>query len=144
MASRTSEKMVKDVLMSDYGPKSDGTNPTLSPFIATAAVMVTRVATCAAAKDMTLTSEELRLIETWLAAHFYVMSDQVAASRSEAGASASHQGQTGMYLEASKYGQTALTMDYSGCLAALSKHRRATAAWLGLPPSEQTPIEQRS
>lgn len=129
MAIRTDEDKVKDVLMSDYGPKSDGNLPPLDPFIRIANLMTTRAYTCSVTNGVALSTDELVEIETWLAAHFYVCSDQVAQSRSEAGASMSFGGTLGEGLMSSKYGQTALIIDASGCLKKLGK--RAVGMWLG-------------
>lgn len=117
--------------------------PTLTGFIATANAIVDRVATCAISKGMSLSSTELELIERWLSAHFYVMSDQNYASKSTGGQSASFQGKTDMSLAASKYGQAAMNVDYSGCLSAISKRAFASTAWLGRNPPDQTNWEDR-
>ena len=140
--ARTTAAAVQAVLApgKDYDTEDE---PSLDPFIDTATAIVDRVEDCAVAKDRTLTDAELELIERWLAAHLYAMSDQTYASKSTAGASASFHGQTGMHLEATKYGQTALTVDYSGCLSAISKRQVARLVWLGKPPSEQLPYTDR-
>lgn len=119
-------------------------SPSLTPFIDTANALVTRVATCAATKGITLSAAELELLERWLSAHFYCMSDQTYSSRSTGGASGSFHGQTGMALDATKYGQTAQMLDSSGCLVSLSKRQTAGAFWAGKRPSEQTAYEDRS
>lgn len=142
--ARTDADAVKGILLDDYDPAPEvGDAVDLSPFIATATVIVSRVATCAAAKDLTLSAEELELIERWLAAHCYAMSDQTLASTSTEGASASFHGQTGMRLEATKYGQMATTLDFSGCLTAIDKRQVARGFWLGKPRSEQIPYVDR-
>lgn len=143
MATRTNATRVKDVLMSDYGPKSNGQLPTLEPFIRVANLITTRVNACATENDITLSTEELIEIETWLAAHAYSCSDQVAQSRSEAGASMSFGGILGEMLKSSKYGQMALMVDYSGCLAKLGKGK-AVGAWLGIPVRSQTSWDTRN
>ncbi len=48
-----------------------------------------------------------------------------------------------MGIEATTYGQTALTIDYSGCLTAINKRQFASATWLGKAPSEQISYEDR-
>lgn len=118
--------------------------PDLTGFILTANKIVSRVATCATAKGLTLDSEELELIERWLSAHFYVMSDQNYTSKSTGGQSASFQGKTDMSIAASKYGQAAMNVDYSGCLTAISKRQFAGVTWLGKTASEQLTWEQRN
>ena len=140
--ARTTASAVKGILLKDY-PAPDEEQPSLTPYIETANVIVTRVATCATARDRTLTSTELELVERWLAAHFYVQSDQTWQSKSTEGASASFHGQTGMHLESSRYGQAAMDIDYSGCLASFSSAQSVTFGWLGRPPSEQTAYSER-
>jgi hypothetical protein len=143
--ARTTSAAVKDVLRlgSLGGDYDDANEPSLTPYITAANLIVTRVNTCATARGRTLSAAELAEIETWLAAHFYVQSDQTYASKSTGGASASFHGQTGMYLESSRYGQTAVSLDYSGCLSALGNRRTAAGYWLGRRPSEQTDYSER-
>lgn len=146
--SRTSSSAVQGILRvgSQGGDYDDENSPSLDPYIASATVIVDRVATCATAKGKTLTSTELELIERWLAAHFYCMSDVTYQSRSTAGASASFTGQTGMYLEGTRYGQMAVSLDYSGCLLAIAtgaQRKTAGFVWGGQRPSEQTNYSER-
>lgn len=143
--SRTNEAAVKGILLSDYGPDKDGNEPSLEPFIDTAASMVDDLVECATAKGKTLSAGKLELIERWLAAHFYVQSDQTYASKSTEGASASFHGQTAMYLESSRYGQTAMRLDTSGCLDGRGGSERKVAGgfWLGKRRSEQIPYVDR-
>lgn len=142
--ARTTSTVVKDILLDDYGPLRDGTEPSLTPFIDAASVVVDRVATSAAAKGKTLTETELANIESWLAAHFYVMSDQVSAEGKSGERWYKYQGQTGMMLDASKYGQTAKLLDYSGSLAALQGRKVAALNWLGKTTGEKLEFEERN
>jgi hypothetical protein len=137
----TSQLSVKEVLLADY----DAANcPSLQPFIDAANVIVLRMIPLAAARKVFLSNAELRIIETWLAAHFYAQSDQPYASRSTLNGSGQFQGRTDMYLESTKYGQTAMRLDTSGVLDALNKRKVAGLQWLGKPPSSQIPYDQRS
>ncbi len=115
----------------------------LTPFIDSASSIVDRVAACATNKGKTLSSTELELIERWLSAHLYMMSDQQYASKSTAGASASFRATGGLSLDGSTYGQTAKIVDHSGCLAAFDKRQTAQLVWLGKAPSDQTDYEDR-
>lgn len=142
--SRTKKELVIAVLMDDYGPKADGSTPDLSPRIDTATVIVDRVNVCAVAKNIALTGTELELIERWLAAHFYAIVDKPYQSKSTGGASASFQGQTGMRLETTHYGQTAMNVDYSGCLENINKRQFGRSAWLGKPANSQLSWDQRN
>lgn len=138
--ARTTATAVKDILLKDY----DSINqPGLEPFIETASVIVDRVVTCAAGKDITLTTEEQELIERWLSAHFYGMSDQPYTGRSTLRASGQFQGKTEMYFEATKYGQMAVSLDPSGCLDNIGKRQKVRAFWLGKRPSEQVEYRDR-
>lgn len=135
---RTTSSAVETLLAGDY----DGTT-SLTPHIDTATAIVDRVEDCAAARDRTLTEVELELIERWLAAHFYAMVDQPYQSKTTGRSSATFQGRTGMHFEATKYGQSAVNVDYSGCLAAIGKRRSARVVWLGKPPSSQVDYVDR-
>lgn len=143
--ARTTETAVKGVLRlgSEGGDYDDANNPDLSPYIDSASLIVDRLVTRASNKGFTLTTNEKEMIERWLAAHSYVMSDQTYASRSTSRASASFHGQTGMGLDASKYGQYAKALDPSGCLATLFYGKRAGGFWLGKTDSEKLDYEQR-
>jgi hypothetical protein len=127
----------------DYGPKEDGTLPDLTPYIETAAVVVDDVIECATRKGKTVSAAKAEIIERWLAAHFYGVSDKPLSSESEGGASGSYHGQTGMYLDATLYGQTAKLLDTTGCLLNQEKRQVAVGFWLGKPKSSQVPYEQR-
>lgn len=139
---RTTETMVKD-LLAPAGDYDLIGCPSLKRFVIAASVVVTRVKACAADKGMTLSTDELREVETWLAAHFFKMSDRQYSSRSTLDASGQFGGQVGMGIEATTYGQTALALDYSGCLTAIMKRQFASGYWLGKAPSEQTDYVDR-
>ena len=114
---RTDADAVKAVLLEAY----DGVNlPDLATFIGGAELIVDRVETVASDADTPLTDEELERIECYVAAHLYVQSDQNYRSSSIDRSSGSFQGNTGMYLEGSKFGQVAMLMDYSGALSKIN------------------------
>lgn len=145
MAARTTSQRVQDVLLDDYGRRADGTYPNLAPRIRAANLLTSRVATAAAARGVTLSSDELAEIETWLAAHFYAVTDKPYESKTTEGAQAKFVGKTGMHLQSTHYGQTAMDLDWSGTLRAVgSEQRRSVGAfWLGKVPSEQIDYDQR-
>jgi hypothetical protein len=124
VAQRTTPDAVRAVLQKDYNARE---RPSLSRQIQTSSVVVSRVVTCAAAKGVTLTAEETELIECWLAAHFYAVSDRPYASRSTLQASGSMDGKTAMNLDATLYGQQAKVVDASGCLAQIQAAATAPA-----------------
>lgn len=131
---RTVANAVENILLDHYD--SDG-NPSLVPFIEIATDIVTRVSACAATRGATVSSTTLELIERNLAAHFYLLADQVAKEKVTGDAEVKFQGETGKGLDGTQYGQTAMTLDHSGCLASMSKGRVASVMWLGKAPSDQ-------
>ena len=135
MAWRTTQEDVEGILGRNYDSAAD---TSLTPFIRTANALVTEVVSCASDRSVTLSTTILAEIECWLAAHFYGHSDQFFAEKKTGDASATFQGETKMNLQSTQYGQTAITLDVSGCLAAISSGARASVAWLGRPPSAQT------
>jgi hypothetical protein len=140
MAWRTTHEEVVQLLGVNYNAvaKTD-----LSVFIETANLLTTEVVTCATSRGKTLSSELLKKIEGWLAAHFYGCSDQFYSSKKTGDAQGTFQGQTEMHLKSTQYGQNAITLDISGCLASFSKGTRAGVVWLGKPPSEQIDYKDR-
>lgn len=134
--SRTTASAVESVLAAG-GDYDEERRPSLMPFIDTAAAITSRVQQCAARKGKALTLEELELVERWLAAHAYAQSDKPYTSKSTEGASASFSGQTGMGLDSTLYGQMALRVDPSGCLAAIDKRQQAGGFWLGRQARDQ-------
>lgn len=113
--------------------------------IKAASPIVDRVSSCAANKDVTLSSDELQNIEAWLAAHLYVQSDRTVSTESKGQASGSYQvGQLGRGFDSTQYGQTAIDLDYSGCLNNINKKQRAKALWLGKVTADQIDAADRS
>lgn len=138
---RTTELAVETLLGDDYNGTID-----LGQFIESATVIVSRVAICATSRGKTLTATELELIERWLAAHAYAQNDQTYSKKQTEKSSGSFHGQTGKGIESSRYGQMALTLDHSGCLAAIASgtdRKTARLDWGGTPWSDQTPYYQR-
>lgn len=139
--ARTTSAAVQAILLQDYDSVDA---PSLKGFIDTAAALVGRVVECAARKGVTYSPLELELLERWVAAHLYGMSDQPYSARSTLRASGKFQGETGKYFEATKYGQVATTLDTAGCLDVLGRTRFVSATWLGKRPSEQINVADRS
>src|SRR5207249_294049 len=98
------------------------------------------VSSCAAGKGLNLTTEELREVETWIAAHLYTKSDPVYTSRTTSAAS-------GVFVRAPNnpepYKDGAIAIDPSGCVNAALNQLRAGGFWLGKAPSEQTDYKDR-
>lgn len=135
---RTDPEQVKGVLLDTYNGSAN-----LSPFMRGAKIITDAMIRCAQKKGITHTDDEIIEIETWLAAHGYAMSDQVAESERDLNANVTYQGKTDMALNATKFGQHALSLDYSGCLNAIGKHRKQSILWLGKDPSAQINVWDR-
>lgn len=141
MARRTTFSAVEILLGGNYGELPDGTRPDLIPFIDAASAVVDDVAACGVRKGKPYSAARLELIERWLSAHYYTKMDPVYTTESTDKAS-------GAYVRDADcpepYKSGALNLDPLGCLAAILKGARASAFWLGKPPSQQTPAVDRS
>jgi len=114
----------------------------MRPFLDTANALTDKVA----AEDSSdeLTDAMLAEIEKYLAAHFAAHRHQQYASESTGGASATYQGQFGMGLSSTQWGQSAMIMDVTGYLRDLDEGvTTVDVTWLGLPPSSQTDYANR-
>ncbi len=116
---------VREVLTTDYGANKAAA---LTRAIAASTTLVARLVACAADKGTPLTDDEQANIAVYLAAHFYCVSDRLYTSRNTAGVSGSWS-MAGLEggLRSTPYGQTALTLDPSGCLTAQDKRQTADA-----------------
>lgn len=137
--SRATEADIRTVIETDA-------DISLVPFISAAGSLVDYVS--AQDTGSVLSAAQLRDVETWLAAHFYAIRDQQYQAKSTDGASATFQGTTGRALDSTFWGQQAMLLDVTGCLSGLNQDAqrgkiKATATWLGLPPSSQTSYEDR-
>lgn len=129
MAARTDAATVKSALLRNYDTVN---NPSLTVFINAASRLVDRVETCALSKGITLSTEELTDLETWIAAHFYMAGPDLGFSaKNTQSAGATFQGKTDMAFKSTFYGQQAILIDYSGCLNAISQGNRVGGFWLG-------------
>ncbi len=131
--SRTSESDVRAIISSD-------STLDLSPFIQAASSLTDHVDTCDTAG--LLSARQLREIETWLAAWMYERRDQGYTEKETGEAKARFQGKTDMYLASNYWGQTAMILDITGCLAGLQEQvvngkKQVQLLWLGKPESEQ-------
>jgi len=110
-------------------------NISLIPFINAAAAMVTKH--CAVFTDYT--SEELELIERYLAAHFYTLIDPRPTQETAGKVSRWLQSKVGLGLSTSHYGQMAMRLDWRGGLASLDARtakggaRTVGISWMGIP-----------
>jgi hypothetical protein len=136
MPIRTKADIVESILGNNYDGSAD-----LVPFIRVASNIVTWIDEVCDVDNL-MSASELKELEAWLAAHFYHAQDHMYSSKSTGGASGSFQGQTAMNFSATFYGQTALLMDTSGCLAKRQKEVeqggriKAGMTWIGTKTSE--------
>lgn len=134
MASfRTTDAKVRAVLNDDLDTIK------ITPFIEVANNLVTDfiVTECGASYSAT----KLELIERWLAAHFYSITDRRLSEKQTGKASGVFQGRTNMGFNATLYGQQAKILDTDGCLAKLDAtegSRKIGAKWQGTKPSNRT------
>lgn len=126
---RTTSSRVESILVSDYDGETD-----LTIYIESANSMTTDIAECAEENGTTLSATKLELIEAWLSAYFYALMDKPFVRKQTADASAEFQVAKD---RSNNYLQGAMSLDPTGCLAALSSGNNAQAYWLGKPPSEQ-------
>lgn len=138
--ARTTDTAVKAILLKDYDANRV---PDLTPFIEAASAIVDDIIACAAETGAAITTERRELVERWLSAHFYKMSDKEHNSASNLGASASFTGQFAMGFDSTRYGQMAQRLDNTDCLENIDKTQQVRLDWLGLRPSEQTDYDQR-
>lgn len=138
--ARTTPDLVKGILLKDYNTR---TNPDLTPFIDTAHAITNRLAFATTDKGLILTTTELELIERWISAHCYCLSDKPYESNKTLDAEAKYQGKTKTGLDATLYGQMALDLDWTNSLANLSQRKRVRAFWLGKQPIDQVDYYDR-
>jgi hypothetical protein len=115
--ARTTSTAVCAIIDTSLGDES------IAAFIRTANQMVT-AHLGSVGLDGTLLTE----IETYLTAHFITLRERRVMSESADGVSFTYEGQSGVGLDATGYGQTAQVLDTSGTLAQLSDEDRI--AWL--------------
>lgn len=137
--ARTTSAAVIAVLGRDYDTVN---NWSLSPYIEAANGLINQLINLATANSRPIpTSTQAELLERWLAAHYYTKADPTYSSKSTSGASGSFiRGKT----EPEPYKDVVLGLDPSGILNALLNRLTAGGVWLGKPPSEQTPYEERN
>ena len=130
MALRTTDAEVRAVIETED-------DHDLYPFMLNSNVLIDRVQTKSTANNTPLTANELKVLETYVAAHLYFLRYPKVAELNQGKIKAKFQvGQLGKGLEASYWGQYALSLDHSGTLAAVTGSSNAgvqhvEASWLG-------------
>ena len=125
--ARTTQEAVRAIIATDD-------NLSVLPFIETATTLVDWLDSCDTSNE--LSDSALEVIERYLAAHFYAHRDQLYSEKKVGKSSGKFQGQTAMVLSSTQYGQTAMLLDVTGCLARRSKQAEKgttspNMAWLG-------------
>lgn len=132
MAIRTNDEAVRAII-------ENCSSISMTPFMHAANSLVDKIDTYDT--EGVLSNSDLKLIETWLAAHFYGVRDAQFQSKSTQGASGGFQGQTGKFLELTWWGQQAMLLDVSGYLRNLNDGKvnmLPQLLWLGTAPSQVT------
>lgn len=129
--ARTTAELVKGII------EVDELTSDLAPYIETANELVTEL--CAPAGYL---DSRLELIERWLAAHFYAVTDPRLKSESFGKSSGEYQSKIDLHLNLSHYGQQAQLLDTQGKLAQLNEavgkgKPQATIKFLGSTSEEQ-------
>lgn len=142
--SRTTESRVKAVLAQQFNCD----NAKLAEHLAAASGMVDWIDVCDVGNVNS--DAQLAIIETYLAAHNYGVSEQLLSSKSEGGSAGSFQGQTGKYFEATIFGQQAIAHDLSGCLArkqmelVKGQQFKTQFGWVGTRGSARRTYDERN
>lgn len=118
MTARTTTAAVKLIIGTTL------TDAQIQAFIDTATLVVD-----ANLLDKGLSTDLLTQIETWLAAHLLSMRDQRTSARKIGDVSFTYQGQTGLGLDATLYGQQVKLLDTSGTLASLGRRRASVTVY---------------
>jgi len=140
--ARTTSDNVKGILLTNYDTAA---SPSLTPFIDTASAMVDALVTKASSRSLTINATLLEIIERWLSAHYYAHADQLLTSKSTAGASGSFQGQSGMGLDSTQYGQAAKRLDPTGILAGMDDSAGVVEMhWLGKTAPNKSTYQERN
>lgn len=108
MANRVTSSEVKEIIDTDIAD--------VTVFITPANLIVT-----AKLANNGLAETHLKEIERWLAAHFVATKDQRIQSTGIGSTSVSYQGQTGLGLDSTFYGQQVKVLDTTGELNRLGK-----------------------
>ena len=113
MANRVTEAEVQAIIDVDSSVSD------ISPFITAANLFVTNVFS----GDTQVGSDTLKEIERYVAAHFICCIDPRARKEENEEVMVEYTGEFGKGLESTRYGQAALTLDFTGKLATAGKKR---------------------
>ncbi len=108
--ARTSEDTVRDVIITDP-------DLPIQHHIDNAGVVVDDIVTTASDLGITITTAKLKLIETYLAAHFYALVDLQPMEEQTGRGRIVYEGKTGKYFELTRPGQMAIALDPTNTLS---------------------------
>jgi hypothetical protein len=112
--ARTTDELVEGII------DVDSTIP-LTPFIDAANALVTQ---CCTNLTIDYETEQLTMIETWLAAHMYTVRDMRAVSEKAGSVAEKFQSKVDLGFSTSHYGQMAMRLDFYGGLANLDEQSK--------------------
>jgi len=122
MAIRTEECEVREVI--DVDPDAS-----VTIHIKNANIVVDKISSNATTLGITITANELKLIETYLAAHFYALFDQQPSEEQVGPRSRTkYQGKTAMAYDSTLWGQLAKELDPTNTLGS---QVNVSVNWLG-------------
>lgn len=107
--TRTTDHAVAKIIETDVGDD-------LLPFIEAASIIVDRIA----GLSLPPSNLELELVERWLAAHYYGVYKQRAASEGAGSVNESKQYWLGYGFQTTMHGTQAMTLDSTGTLSAIN------------------------
>lgn len=136
MAWRVTEREVREIIPT-------GSLVSIKPFI-DAANALTNYVSSQDSRSI-LTSALLISIEKQLAAHFYEAQDPQYDEKKTGDSMSVFQGEWGMGLSRTSWGQNAMDLDVTGLLRSITRGRVTVSMdWLGLAESDQTDYKGRN
>lgn len=121
-----------DEVIAALGPNYDSDLVgSLIVHVTVAEAMLSTVEQCATAKGITLTDAVKKALELLLTCHYYCLADRPTQEEVIGKSEQVVQGLTGMGFDSTYFGQSAKTLDPSGCLNAQQQNARASFIWLG-------------
>lgn len=105
----------------------------LQPFIDSADILIQNIPVYASNTNQTIATNQLEIIERWLAAHLYAINNPTAARSSigTGGVNLGLQGQSTLNLRSTRWGQNAIMLDFTGYLNSIDNRAVARINWLG-------------
>lgn len=121
MVARTEECEVRAAIETDP-------DISINTYMTNAGIVTDQVSSEATKLGITVTTGILKLIETYISAHFYALFEQQSHEEDTGKARNKFQGKTNMYFEATLWGQQAIALDPTGFL---SSSIPVTVLWAG-------------